>query len=160
MNDKTNPSHYTQIGSSSVDLAFSDFATLKLKPEVSHLLNVESTQTLEVVRLDLNLEGPLGVPSDQHTASDLHALRCAMVISMDWETRNQIFYNGAARIFPGVIPPGLAEFESNQDRWSVTLNRARARELLAKHNWDSSNLPLVRFGIQAGVLQQHLVRSF
>ena len=154
LNDKTNPSHYAQIGSSSIDMAFADYATLRLKPEVSERLNVEATQTLEVVRLDLNLDGPLGVPDEHHSVSDMRALRCAMVTSMDWESRNEIFYHGAARVFPGVIPPGLSEYDADQDRWAVTLDREGARELLAKHNWNAANLPLVRFGMQAGVLRK------
>jgi ABC-type transport system substrate-binding protein len=113
-----------------------------------------------VVRFGLNLDGPLGTPTADRTAEDLHALRCAMGRAMDWSSRNRIFYNDSARIHPGIILPGLEGFEDDMPMDAVTYDPAVAVALLADSGWTAESLPAIRYGFQAGVLEQQGFEHF
>lgn len=78
------------------------------------------------------------------------ALRCAMIKGFDWEARNDSFYGSLGVIFPGVIPPSIAEFDPDMSRDSVTYDPAGARALLNQHGWTADNLPVLEYGTTPG----------
>ena len=80
-------------------------------------------------------------------------LRQAIALAIDWDERNDVFYNDTARIYDGVIPPGLAGHpeggtaESNYRGPDLQ----RARELLAKAGYpNGEGLPVINYYTSLG----------
>jgi len=88
------------------------------------------------------------------------ALRCAMRKAYDWQARNDTFYYGIGRIFPGVIPPAVPEFNPGRSRESVTRDLAGGRGLLARHGWTAENLPVLRYGLISSVQERQMYAQF
>jgi len=81
-------------------------------------------------------------------------LRCALIKAWDWNARNESFYFGLAKIFPGIIPPAVPEFDPDLSRDSVTRDVDEARRLLAEGGWNRDNLPMFVYGAAAGIKQR------
>ncbi len=88
------------------------------------------------------------------------ALRCAMRMAYDWEARNDTFYFGIGRVFPGVIPPVVPEFDPDRSRESVTRDLAGGRRLLERFGWTAESLPVLRYGLVSGVQQRQMFAQF
>ncbi|MEX0915159.1 MAG: ABC transporter substrate-binding protein [Wenzhouxiangellaceae bacterium] len=84
------------------------------------------------------------------------ALRCAIRSAFDWNARNNTFYYGIGKIFPGVIPPVVPEYNPDKSRESVTRDLDRARALLAEHGWSADTLPELDYGLISGVQQRQM----
>ena len=85
---------------------------------------------LDFIFLGFNMEDPIvGGDSEKNKY-----LRQAIALAIDWDERNDVFYNGTGRIYDGVVPPGLPGFP--EDGMAANNYRGpdlqRARELLAK----------------------------
>ena len=65
---------------------------------------------------------------------------------MSWEQRNESFYDGLGKIFPGIIPPVVPEFDPDLSRESVTRDVVGAQRLLADNGWTPDNLPEFIYG--------------
>jgi ABC-type oligopeptide transport system substrate-binding subunit len=127
-------------------------------PPEGHALTLLSN--LSVVRFGLNLAGVLGQPDAAHKLEDLKALRCAMGSAMNWPERNRIFYEGSARLHPGIIPPGLSGFEEDLELSSVSFDPVLAKTLLLEHGWQAGSLPTISYGYQSGTLQRQGFEHF
>lgn len=88
------------------------------------------------------------------------ALRCAMIKGVDWEARNDSWYAGLGRVFPGIIPPGVPEFDVALSRDSVTHDPAGARALLAEYGWNAANLPTLTYGSTPGPTSRLFYEQF
>jgi ABC-type transport system substrate-binding protein len=76
------------------------------------------------------------------------ALRQAFCLAMDWEERNDAFYNGINVIYDGVIPPGLEGHPKggSTDKAYRGPNLERAREMLAKAGYpEGKGLPIIDY---------------
>jgi oligopeptide transport system substrate-binding protein len=89
-----------------------------------------------------------------------HALRCAMREAFDWQARNHSFYHGLGQIFPGVIPPFLAEYDSDPPRHGTGHNPDHARQRLASHDWQSADWPTLTYGLEASIHQRQMFEQF
>src|SRR6185503_14360971 len=113
-----------------------------LKPEYAKVLNVSAGPEAGFVYLTFNFDFPeIGRNEDPERAARNHALRCAMIKGFDWKARNDTFYFGLGRVFPGVIPPVVPEFDPQLSMTSVELDVEGARKLLADAGWTAENLP-------------------
>jgi len=94
-------------------------------------------------------------PDPQREAAN-RALRCAIRNAFDWQARNRTFYYGIGRIFPGVIPPAVPEYNSDRSRDSVEHDPEAARALLKEFGWTPESLPELTYGMPAGVQQRQM----
>jgi ABC-type transport system substrate-binding protein len=88
------------------------------------------------------------------------ALRCAVRDAFDWDARNDTFYYGIGRIFPGVIPPVVPEFDPDLARDSVEGRIEQGRQRLTEAGWDADNLPELNYGLVSGVQQRQMYDQF
>ena len=108
-----------------------------------------------------NLADPsFGHHPDPGQAERNRALRCAMVKAFDWPRRNRQFFGDMGRVFPGVIPPVVPEFDATLDRGSVTRDVEAARTLLRDHGWTAENLPEMGYGFPSSVTERQLFEQF
>jgi len=98
-------------------------------------------------------------PDPERDAAN-RALRCAVRDAFDWQARNDTFYYGIGRIFPGVIPPVVPEFDPELPRESVEADLERGRQRLAAAGWTAESLPSLSYGLVAGVQQRQMYEQF
>jgi oligopeptide transport system substrate-binding protein len=75
---------------------------------------------------------------------DKRYLRQSIALAIDWEKRNEVFYDGLCTIYDGMIPPGLDGFPPNGEiRGSYRgPDLERAKELISKAGFpDGQRLP-------------------
>ena len=94
-------------------------------------------------------------PDPQREAAN-RALRCAIRNAFDWRARNRTFYYGIGKIFPGVIPPAVPEYDPDRPRESVEHDLEAARALLKEFGWTPESLPELTYGTPAGVQQRQM----
>ncbi len=97
---------------------------------------------------------------DPERAAANRALRCAIRAAFDWQERNETFYYGIGRVFPGVIPPVTPEFDPDRSRDSVTAGLAHGRRLLAEFGWTPARLPELVYGHVGGVQERQMFTQF
>ena len=119
--------------------------TRKLRPEFKKLgITSTAVPLLDFIFFGFNMEDELlGGYTDEK-----RYLRQAISLAMDWEERNDSFYNNICRIYDGMIPPGLAGYPP--DGKSPAASRGpdlqRARELLAKAGYpEGKGLPRIDY---------------
>lgn len=123
-----------------------------------HLLtSLESGFVYTVFNMD---DSRIGYHPDPAQAARNHALRCAIIKAFDWKRRNEIFYSGLGKVFPGVIPPLTAEYDPGQDRTSVTRDVADAISLLNNFGWKPENLPALEYGLPSSVTERQMFEQF
>ena len=129
-----------------------------LLAENYHLIaNLESG----FVHTDFNMDDPrIGYHPNPEQNARNKALRCAIIKAFDWPKRNEIFYYGIGQVFPGIIPPAAPEFESDQDKSSITRDLDGARGLLSSYGWDADNLPVLEYGFTASVTERQMFEQF
>ena len=117
----------------------------KVKPRMKNLgITGTPVPLLDFIFLGFNMEDPLlGGDSEKNKY-----LRQAIALSIDWDQRNDVFYNDTARIYDGVVPPGLPghpeEGLAEQNYRGPDLQRAR--ELLAKAGYpNGEGLPKINY---------------
>ena len=113
------------------------------------------------VHTDFNMDDPsIGYHPDPDQDARNRALRCAIVRAFDWQKRNDAFYYGIGRVFPGIIPPVAQEFDPDQGRASVTRDLAAARKLLRDSGWNAGNLPVLEYGFPSSVTERQMFEQF
>jgi oligopeptide transport system substrate-binding protein len=119
--------------------------------------NLESGMVLTY----FNMSDPrIGSHPDPEKDARHRALRCAIVKGFDWEKRNEVFYYGLGKVFPGIIPPATPEFNSGQDYEYVTRDVHDAENLLMINGWQENNLPVLEYGLVAGVTERQMFEQF
>jgi len=143
------------------DIVLASKDPVALKPEYAQRYHLDTGPEAGLVFTVFNMADPdIGnVPDPQRNAMN-RALRCAMRDAFDWQQRNDRFYSGLGEVFPGVIPPILAEFDATLSRDSVTHNPERARTRLAEAGWTEENLPTLDYGLVASVLGREMAEEF
>lgn len=108
-----------------------------------------------------NMANPeIGQHPDPERDQRNRALRCSIRDAFDWEGRNETFYRGLARVFPGVIPPFLAEFDSGLSTASIEYRPEIAKQRLAEHGWYDSAFPVLAYGMEASVTRRQMFEHF
>lgn len=137
---------YTQVPAEYFPEAFNK-RNRKLKREYKAKgIDSHEDPLLDFIFIGFNMEDPvLGGYTPEHKA-----LRHAMSLALDWEERNETFYNGKNVIYDGPIPPGLDGYPEggrapNSYR-GPDLDRARA--LMAEAGYpDGQGLPTIKYYI-------------
>ena len=83
-------------------------------------------------------------------------LRCAIRKAHNWEARNKAFYFGIGNVFPGVIPPGLYDYDPNMSKDSIQYDIQEAKEMLIQGGWNEQNLPEFEYH-SVGSVQNNLI---
>lgn len=123
-----------------------------------HLLtSLESGFVYTVFNMD---DSRIGYHPDPDQAVRNRALRCAIIKAFDWKRRNEIFYSGMGKVFPGVIPPLTPEYDPGQDRNSVTRDVEAAISLLNNFGWNAENLPTLEYGFPSSVTERQMFEQF
>ena len=123
-----------------------------------HLL---ASQESGFVHTDFNMaDSRIGYHPDPDQDARNHALRCAIIKAFDWEKRNEIFYSGLGRVFPGIIPPAMPEFDALGDRQSITRDVPGATSLLSNSGWTADNLPVLEYGFASSVTERQMFEQF
>ena len=83
-----------------------------------------------------------------------------MVKAFDWEKRNEIFFYNIGRVFPGIIPPAVPEYDQNEDQSYVQRDLEGAMELLRDNGWNADNLPVLEYGFPNSVTERQIFEQF
>ena len=94
-------------------------------------------------------------------------LRQAICLALDWDERNEVFYNGLNIVYDGPIPPGMAGYPEggHADVSYRGANLQKAKKLLEEAGYpDGEGLPVLDYYVARGrnnqeqseMLQQHL----
>lgn len=143
------------------DIVLASKDPVALKPEFAERYHLDTGPEAGLVFSVFNMADPeIGIVDDPQRNTMNRELRCAMRDAFDWAQRNERFYSGLGEVFPGVIPPLLAEFDASLSRDSVTHNPERARARLAEAGWTADNLPTLDYGLVASVLGREMAEEF
>jgi ABC-type transport system substrate-binding protein len=133
----------------------------RLVPELESRYRLAASLESGFVHTDFNLDDErIGYHHDPDQAARNTALRCAIIKAFDWDRRNEVFYYGIGRVFPGIIPPVAAEFEPQADRYWVTRDLNAARDLLRRAGWHAGNLPVLEYGFPSSVTERQMFEQF
>lgn len=125
---------------------------LQAKAEISERFHFMPHVESGFVRTDFNMaDARVGYREDTLENEKNRALRCAIRKAFDWQTRNDVFYYGIGRTFPGVIPPAALEFDPEMSMQSLDYDPQGARDLLAGHGWTAEALPVLEYGYMNSV---------
>lgn len=150
-----------KIPTEQFDTVLSSKTPPTLKPEMQDRYHMLAIVAPEVIFQNFNMDfAEFGDGADAQQAERNKALRCAMRKAFDWEQRNERFYNGIGKIFPGIIPPAVPEFDPDVPRDSVERDLAGARQLLADYGWNADNLPELTYGVAGSVKQRQMYEQF
>jgi ABC-type transport system substrate-binding protein len=143
---------YTSLPIEQVDRALASKDPITLKPEYAEKYHVYSGVEAGFVFTSFNMDFPeFGYNADPERERRNTALRCALIKAYDWQARNESWYFGLGRIFPGIIVPASPEFDAGLPMDSVTRDVEGARRLLRDNGWTAENLPTLIYGTAAGV---------
>ena len=133
---------------------FSPSVDLKLRPELADRFSYRAGVELGSIFVSFNMLDPeIGASKDPAVDQAHKALRCAIVDAYSWAERNEKIYSNTARLFRGVIPPGIGGFDAANDLpiYAPIEAKARLKALALKE------LPTLRWGSTAASEQR---RSF
>ncbi len=145
---------YTTVPAENYTTAFNK-RTKKLKPEFrKEGITGYHVPLLDFIYFGFNMEDELlGGYSDEKKY-----LRQAISLALDWEERNDSFYNSTCVIYDGMIPPDLAGYpkDGNGPISYRGPDLQRAKELLAKAGYpNGEGLPTITYYTSRGAnLQQ------
>ena len=152
---------FAKIPTEQFDTVLSSKQPPTLKKELEDRYNMLDFVEPGVVFNTFNLDfEEFGYHPDPSRAERNKALRCAVIKGFDWEQRSERFYNGIAKIFPGIMPPAVPEMDPGLSLDSVTRDVEGARKLLADHGWNADNLPTLTYGVAASVKQRQMFEQF
>jgi oligopeptide transport system substrate-binding protein len=140
---------WLQVPAENFEEAFNK-RTRKLKPSFAREgITAHPLPLLDLIFIGFNMEDELlGGYSDEKKW-----LRQALCLALDWDERNNSFYNNINIVYDGPIPPGLDGYPEN-GRAPVSYrgpNLEKARELLAKAGYPNGDgLPAIDFYTSVG----------
>ncbi len=152
---KGNEIHYTTVPKDKQNTVIMQQEPLQLHPQITEQYHFNYGLEAGFVYHGFNMLDPdFGISADEVQNKNNHALRCAIRKAHNWSQKNRAFYFGLGKVFPGIIPPSVPEFDPNLSNDSVEVDIAGARALLAEHGWTSENLPVFEYHVSGSVLQK------
>ena len=153
--------HAGRVPSTQFDLYLSSKNPITLKQEYADRFHMVDWYEPGFVFQSFNLDDPdFGYSDDPAQNERNKALRCAVIKGFNWNERNDRYYSGVGKIFPGIITPAMPEFDPNISYDSVQHDVDIAKKLLADAGWNADNLPEFTYGIPASVLQNQYFEQF
>jgi len=158
---KGDETQFLLVPNEQVDSILSSKNPITAEPEYANEYHIKWYLEAGLVFMSFNLDFPeIGYNEDPERERRNKALRCAMIRTFDWERRNESFYYGLGKIFPGIITPLVPEFDPDLSMESVTRDIEGAKKLLKDNGWTAENLPTLEYGAQAGVSQRLFFEQF
>ena len=158
---KADELHYARIPAPFYDRYLSSKSPVVLKSEYAERYQMLDGLEPAFVYHAFNMADPdFGYNDDPEREARNKALRCAIIKGFDWGQRNERFYSGAGRVFPGSIPPVAPEFDPDISLDSVTYDPDGARQLLVDSGWTADNLPVLIYAVPSSVRQQQMYEQF
>ena len=146
---------------SQLDALLADRDPPRLNPRFERRYHMDASLESGLVMTYFNMSDPrIGSHPDPEQDERNRALRCAIVKGFDWQKRNEVFYYGLGTVFPGIIPPATPEFNEDLGRDYVTRDVDEARSLLIRNGWHEGNLPVLEYGLVAGVTERQMFEQF
>jgi len=158
---KGNEIQFSTIPNEQVDRVLASTDPVVLNPEFAEKYHVYSGLEAGFVFSTFNMDFPeFGYNPDPEREVRNKALRCAIIKAVSWEQRNESFYVGLGKKFPGIIVPVVPEFDPDLSYDSVTRDIDGARLLLAEHGWTPDNLPELIYGTTSSVTSRLFYEQF
>lgn len=152
---------FIKVPASQFDAVLASRDPPSLHSHLAEQFHMDASLESGLVLTYFNMSDPeIGQHPDPERNDRNRALRCAIVKGFDWERRNEVFYYGLGRIFPGIIPPATPEFQPDQATDYVTRDIEGARRLLIRNGWNESTLPVLEYGLVAGVTMRQMYEQF
>lgn len=152
---------FTTLPIEQVDRVLASRDPVALKPEYAEKYFVYGGLEAGFIFTAFNMDFPeFGYNPDPDRERRNRALRCAIIKAYDWNARNDSWYFGLGKVFPGIIVPLSPEFDSGLSRASVTRDVEGARRLLREAGWTPDNLPTLVYGTTAGVTERLFFEQF
>jgi len=132
-----------------------------LSPEYEGQFHFEASPESGFVYTNFNMaDERIGFHPDAEQNRRNRALRCAMVKAYDWKKSNETFFYNIGRVFPGVIPPSVPEYDADGDHSYIQRDLQGARALLQANGWDENTLPTLEYGFPYSVSEQQAFEQF
>lgn len=149
--------HFIKVPVSQFDHVLSKRNPLTLRPRYDGLYHFEAAPEAGFIYTNFNMaDERIGYhPEPEQNRRNL-ALRCAMVKAFDWSKRNEIFFYNIGRVFPGVLPPSVPEYNPDDDGAYVQRDLQEARNLLQTNGWNESTLPTLEYGFPNSVTERQI----
>jgi len=156
-----NELHFIKVPVSQFDAVLSQRKPPKLSLRFDGLYHFEAAPEAGFIYTNFNMaDARIGYSADPLQNDRNHALRCAMVKAFDWQKRNEIFFYGIGRVFPGIIPPIVPEYNLNGDSAYIKRDLQSAIDLLQANGWNEENLPVLDYGFPNSVTERQIFEQF
>jgi len=156
-----NEIHFIKVPVSQFDTVLSQRKPLTLSPLFDGVYHFEASPEAGFIYTNFNMaDERIGYNNDPVRNQRNRALRCAMVKAFDWQKRNEIFFYGIGRVFPGIIPTAVPEFDPNADDTYIKRDLQSAVDLLQANGWNEENLPVLDYGFPNSVTERQIFEQF
>ena len=153
--------HFIKVPVSQFDNVLSQRNPLTLSPQYKGAYHFEASQEAGFIYTNFNMaDQRIGYHPDPAQNQRNRALRCAMVKAFDWEKRNEIFFYNIGRVFPGIIPPSVSEYDADADHTYIQRDLQGAKDLLRENGWDTDTLPTLEYGFPNSVTERQIFEQF
>ncbi|MCP4045397.1 MAG: hypothetical protein GY732_05350 [Gammaproteobacteria bacterium] len=152
---------FIKVPVSQFDSILSQRSPPLLNPQFAEQFHFEASPESGYVFTNFNMSDErIGYHPDVEQNSRNRALRCAMVKAYDWEKSNETFFYSIGRVFPGVIPPSVPEYDANGDHSYIQRDLQGAKALLRTNGWNEETLPTLEYGFPNGVSERQAFEQF
>jgi len=152
---------FIKVPVSQFDSILSQRTPPALKPGLAERYAFEASPESGFIYTNFNMaDERLGYHPDAAQNQRNHALRCAMVKAFDWQKNNEIFFYDIGRVFPGIIPPAVPEYDPDGDKSYITHDLDGAKRLLEENGWNAETLPTLEYGFPNGVTERQAFEQF
>jgi len=152
---------FTIVPNEQIDRVLESKDPIRLRPEYAEQYHMYAGVEAGFVYNTFNMDFPeFGYNDDPERERRNKALRCAVIKAFDWERRNESFYFGLGKVFPGIIVPAAPEYDPDLSTESVTRDVEGARRLLAENGWTAENLPELVYGETSNVKSRMIFEQF
>jgi ABC-type transport system substrate-binding protein len=153
--------HYIKVPVSQFDSVLSQRKPVTLRPPYDGLYHFDASQESGFIYTNFNMDDErIGFHPDPEQNRRNRALRCAMVKAFDWEKQNEIFFYDIGRVFPGIIPPSVPEYDPEAGAGYNRRDLTAARALLQENGWDENTLPTLEYGFPNSVTERQVFEQF
>lgn len=156
-----NELHFIKVPVSQFDTVLKQRKPLMLSPRFDGVYHFEAAPEAGFIYTNFNMaDERIGYHANPAQNRRNHALRCAMVKAFDWKKRNEIFFYGIGRVFPGIIPTAAPEYDADGDSTYIQRDLQAAIDLLQANGWNEKNLPVLNYGFPNSVTERQIFEQF